>query len=107
MPISEGTSLELDAIIAEIDHVCKNISTKRDQLDKVINLDPMVSERLSSKGRSSRSRRSKPVPAEDPGQNPLQLERIRLLKEIEHLSFKEMELGKRKRELEREHDARK
>ncbi|KAM3503391.1 hypothetical protein MY11210_008743 [Beauveria gryllotalpidicola] len=100
MPISEGTSAELATIIAQINVVVDELAEKERQLEAIKNLDPQVVRMLSSQANSSRKIRNATVQPAVPGQDPMDMEEIRLRSQIEALLVKQMELGARQRELE-------
>jgi hypothetical protein len=100
MPISEGASAELAALIAQIDVVADELAEKERQLEAIQTLDPEVAKMLSSQANSSRNIRNVADQPAVPGQDPQDMEEVRLRTRIEAL-FKQMELGARQRELER------
>ncbi|KAM3548574.1 hypothetical protein MY1884_009123 [Beauveria asiatica] len=101
MPISEGTSAALVTIIAEINVVVDELAEKQRQLEAIRNLDPETVRRLSSQANSSKRLRKMTEKPVMPGQEPLDMELVRIEGEISALLNKQMELGAHQRELER------
>ncbi|KAJ6788450.1 hypothetical protein PWT90_06560 [Aphanocladium album] len=71
------------------------------ELVAIKELSHTTKEGLTAQGSSSKDKSKKTTEPPEPGRDPLDMETCRMESLIEQLSIKEMELGARKRELQR------
>lgn len=101
MPISEGTSAEMDTVIVGLGEVAKDMRAKKQVLTGIRNLDGDVKERLSTQGNSAKTKRNIEIQEEEPGRSVLDVTGHEVDLALERVAVKEMEIGERQREMKK------